>query len=96
MDNINISEIFESINDNLDNLKRAIVIKDDTIETKSREIRGLVDTIACSTYSANTVRLNLLEQIKKKKLNHKNYGEIVTIEDIENIVNKLNEEEIVY
>lgn len=96
MDNINISEIFESINNNLDNLKRAIVIKDDTIETKSREIRGLVDTIACSTYSANTVRLNLLEQIKKKKLNHKNYGEIVTIEDIESIVNKLNEEEIVY
>lgn len=92
MENINTIEILESISEELEALKTAITIKDDRIATLEREITGLIDTIKCSTYSAAQTRTNLLEQIKTKKLNHANFGEIVTIADIENIINKLNEE----
>ena len=92
MENINTIEILESISEELETLKTAITIKDDRIATLEKEIAGLIDTIKCSTYSAAQVRISLLEQIKIKKLNHANFGEIVTIADIENIINKLNEE----
>lgn len=92
MENINTIEILESISEELETLKTAITIKDDRIATLEREITGLIDTIKCSTYSAAQTRTNLLEQIKTKKLNHANFGEIVTVADIETIVNKLNEE----
>ena len=93
MENINTSKIFETIFNELNQLKTAVIIKDDTIATLEKEITGLIDTIKCSTYSAAQTRTNLLEQIKTKKLNHANFGEIVTITDIEAIVNKLNEEQ---
>ena len=92
MENISTTEILESITGELETLKTAIVIKDDKIATLEKEITGLIDTIKCSTDIAAQTRTNLLEQIKTKKLNHVNYGEIVTIADIETIINKLNEE----
>jgi hypothetical protein len=92
MENINTSEIFETISNELEQLKTAVIIKDDKIATLEKEITGLIDTIKCSTYSAAQTRISLLEQIKTKKLNHANFGEIVTIADIENIINMLNEE----
>lgn len=92
MENINTIEILESISEELETLKTAVIIKDDKIATLEKEIAGLIDTIKCSTYSAAQTRTNLLEHIKTKKLNHANFGEIVTVADIETIVNKLNEE----
>ena len=92
MENINVSTLFETMESAIEQLRTAVIIKDDRIATLEKEVTGLMDTIKCSAYSAATVREKLLEEIKTKKLNHVNFGEIVTIADIETIVAGLNKD----
>ena len=84
MENINTNELFESINNIIEQLKTQITIKDDRIYTLEKEIRDYIDTLACSSYNANKVRADFFEKIKPKLVYDDSLGEVITVKDIEN------------